>query len=65
VDDPLLSCKQPIPAGLQEGCTATMTAPRTASQYRPDQGGWLSWRPDSNRVRGAQYAPRTGQTRGG
>jgi hypothetical protein len=37
--------------GLQEGCTATMTAPRTAQYHRPEQGGWWSWRPDSNRDR--------------
>jgi hypothetical protein len=39
------------PTGLQEGCTGTMTAPRTALHNRPDQGGCWSWRPDSNRDR--------------
>jgi hypothetical protein len=33
------------PTGLQEGCTATMTAPRTAPQHRPDQGGCLELAP--------------------
>jgi hypothetical protein len=33
------------PTGLQEGCTAAMTAPRTAPQNRPDQGGCLELAP--------------------
>jgi hypothetical protein len=33
------------PAGLQEGCIDAMTAPRTATQHHPDQGGCLELAP--------------------
>jgi hypothetical protein len=35
----------PTPTGLQEGCTATMTAQRTAPQHSPDQGGCFELAP--------------------
>lgn len=35
----------PTSAGLQEGCTTTMTAPITASPHRPEQGGCLELAP--------------------
>jgi hypothetical protein len=39
----------PTPSGLQEGCIVAMTAQHTALRQRPEQGVWLSWRPESNR----------------